>query len=47
MNKPKRTEPCKKIKNAMIKCKTNKGKKCILTITAFKECKRRLKYGTY
>jgi len=47
MDKPKRNKPCQKIKAAIIKCKTNKDNKCILTIKAFKECKRRLKYGTY
>ena len=47
MNKPKQKESCQKIKAAIIKCKKNKGHKCILTITALKECKRRLKYGTF
>ena len=47
MNKPKRKEPCHKTIAAIIKCKKIKGNKCILTITALKECKRRLKYGTF
>ena len=47
MNKQKQKEPCQKIKAAIIKCKKNKRNKCILTITALKECKRRLKYGTF
>ena len=32
---------------AILKTGKNKGNKCILTIAALKECKRRLKYGTF